>query len=356
MEERSLAIYSRPPNLPCSGPATNTPLWGLPHIDCLLNIICIILYIYYTGSTRSGVGVTPSFHSHGSVKVSAWLKREMSLRPPLPTQEWQSRWEIWGPRQETAPPAEQDTKKSQEARFRVVQEPKNPGKEEGNYLSCRFILTVVKKEEKMMTQKDTYTWCPCFWKVRPLLNQPKLNSALLTCCRLLSSALHSRNVYRDSRQPSRRACDARPAMWTTSKWRQSWIVPFMVQVLRRWGSSTMGGMGYCLWKGKTSRRESIWAVEAVQAKDLSTSKRADCRDLGLLPRCREPCFGVKKSPPSIVAICGGACSLEKANLGVRIPPGSNDGGSAELFGQMFQDHRVKYYIQDLEIEDKWAHH
>ena len=40
--------------------------------------------------------------------------------------------------------------------------------EEGNYLSFRFILPMVKKEEKMMTQKDTYWRCPCFPKGRIL--------------------------------------------------------------------------------------------------------------------------------------------------------------------------------------------
>ena len=43
-------------------------------------------------------------------------------------------------RQETAPPVERDTKKSQEAMFRVVQEPKNAGKEEGDYLGLCFFL------------------------------------------------------------------------------------------------------------------------------------------------------------------------------------------------------------------------
>ena len=41
--------------------------------------------------------------------------------------------------------------------------------------------------------------------------------------------------------------------------------------------------------------------------------------------------------------------------GVRISPRSNDGRSTELFGQMFQGPRVKYYIQDLETAGKWAH-
>ena len=48
--------------------------------------------------------------------------------------------------------------------------------------------------------------------------------------------------------------------------------------------------------------------------------------------------------------------LRKLFSGVRIPPGRNDGRSAELFGQMFQDPRVQYYIQDLETEDNWARH
>ena len=48
--------------------------------------------------------------------------------------------------------------------------------------------------------------------------------------------------------------------------------------------------------------------------------------------------------------------LRKLFSGVRIAPGCNDGRSAELFGQMFQDPRVKYYIQDLENEGKWARH
>ena len=48
--------------------------------------------------------------------------------------------------------------------------------------------------------------------------------------------------------------------------------------------------------------------------------------------------------------------LRKLFSGVRMPPGRNDGRSAELFGQMFQDPRVKYYIQDLENEDKGPRH
>ena len=47
--------------------------------------------------------------------------------------------------------------------------------------------------------------------------------------------------------------------------------------------------------------------------------------------------------------------LRKLFSGVRISPRSIDGRSTELFGQMFQGPRVKYYIQDLETEGKWAH-
>ena len=71
------------------------------------------------------------------------------------------------------------------------------------------------------------------------------------------------------------------------------------------------------------------------------------------------------STASLMQIANGCCRQSMAAQHtcfgklvskVKIPLGSDNGRPAELFGQMFQNPRVKFYIQDLHITGKWPGH